>query len=64
MTDFALLNLVKCTAPLNPNGSGDDETWEMTEYGKETFAIFRLRQMSQAKKPRSEEPGKSISTKS
>ena len=42
MADFTLLKLVKCT------GSGDNETWGMTEFGKEVFAAYRLRQM---KKP-------------
>ena len=40
MIDLALLKLVK------HSGSGDNETWEMTEYGKETFAVHRLRQMN------------------
>jgi hypothetical protein len=42
MADFTLLKLVKCT------GSGDDEAWEMTEYGKEAYAAYRLRQMERA----------------
>ena len=42
MADFTLLKLVKCA------GSGDNETWGMTEFGKEVFAAYRLRQM---KKP-------------
>ena len=39
MADFTLLKLVKCS------GSGDNETWDLTEFGKESFAAFRLRQM-------------------
>jgi hypothetical protein len=39
MADFTLLKLVKCS------GSGDNETWGMTEFGKEAFAVYRLRQM-------------------
>jgi len=39
MADFTLLKLVKCS------GSGDNEAWEMTEYGKETYTTYRLRQM-------------------
>ena len=42
MTDFTLLKLVKCQE------AGAEEVWEMTEYGKEAFAAFRLRQMSHA----------------
>ena len=46
MADFTILKLVKCSE------AGDTETWEMTEYGRETFATLRLRQMArnQAKK--------------
>jgi hypothetical protein len=36
MADLALLKLVKCS------GGGEDEAWEMTEYGKETYAAYRL----------------------
>jgi len=42
MADFTLLKLVKCS------GSADNETWGMTEFGKEVFAAYRVRQM---KKP-------------
>jgi hypothetical protein len=44
MADFALLKLVKCS------GSGDDEAWEMTEYGKEVYTVYRLRQLEKALK--------------
>ena len=39
MADFTLLKLVRCT------GTGDNEAWELTEFGREAFAIHRLRQM-------------------
>ena len=39
MADFSLLKLVKYT------GSGDDGSWEMTEFGKEAYAAYRLRQL-------------------
>ena len=42
MTDLTLLKLVKC------NGAKNNETWEMTEYGKETYAAYRLRQMEKS----------------
>ena len=47
MADFTLLKLVKCT------GSGDNEAWEMTEYGKEAYTAYRLRHLekSLAKRP-------------
>ena len=40
MTDLTLLKLVKCLE------TGEGEAWEMTEYGKEAFSTFRLRQMN------------------
>jgi hypothetical protein len=42
MADLALLKLVKCS------GDGDDEAWEMTEYGKETYAAYRLHHLERA----------------
>ena len=39
MADLSLLNLVRCS------GAGDNEAWEMTEYGKETYAAYRMRQL-------------------
>jgi len=40
MTDLALLKMARYT------GNGENEVWELTEYGKETFSVFRLRQMN------------------
>ena len=42
MTDFIMLKLVKSS------DEGGSETWEMTEFGKETFAVIRLKQMARA----------------
>ena len=42
MADFTLLRLTECS------GSGDNETWGMSEFGKETFAVYRLRQMEKS----------------
>jgi hypothetical protein len=42
MADLALLKLVKCS------DDGEDEAWEMTEYGKETYAAYRLHHMERA----------------
>ncbi|AEF80566.1 DUF4062 domain-containing protein [Leadbettera azotonutricia] len=39
MADLALLKLVKCS------GSDEDEAWEITEYGKETYAAYRMHQL-------------------
>jgi len=52
MTDFALLKLVKHNETPDPNPhpragkSEHSETWEMTGQGSETFAAYRLRQMT------------------
>jgi hypothetical protein len=39
MADLSLLKLVKAT------GSGDDEAWEITPFGRETYAVYRMRQL-------------------
>jgi hypothetical protein len=49
MTDFSVLKLVKCT---NPEGTTDDEIWEITEYGHELYAAYRLRQLEKNLKPK------------
>jgi len=46
MTDLALLKLVRHSE------TGDGEAWEMTEYGKETFSVFRLKQMTRPHQPK------------
>jgi hypothetical protein len=46
MADFFLLKLVKNPDAGGRNGaSGDDEVWEITGYGKELYAAYRLRQL-------------------
>jgi len=43
MADFSMLKLVRCT-----NGeevSAGEEVWEITEYGKELYAAYRMRQL-------------------
>ncbi|MDR2433813.1 MAG: DUF4062 domain-containing protein [Treponema sp.] len=47
MADFELLRLVKCA-----NGGNDagDEIWEITEYGKELYSAYRMRQLEKALK--------------
>ncbi|MCL2139051.1 MAG: DUF4062 domain-containing protein [Treponema sp.] len=43
MTDFAVLNLVRC---VNCNdGKADDEIWEITEYGRNLYSVYRIRQL-------------------
>jgi hypothetical protein len=42
MADFALLKLVK------HSGDGDNEVWEITEYGREVYSAYRLRQLERA----------------
>jgi len=57
MMDFALLNLVKCTAKIAPNAPPvDDEDWELTEYGKETYATYRLHHMEKSLEKQPENP--------
>jgi hypothetical protein len=49
MADLALLKLVKCAGGDTANGGGgDNEIWEITEYGKELYAVYRLRQLERA----------------
>jgi hypothetical protein len=45
MADFSLLKLVKC---VNTNENTEDEIWEVTEYGKELYAAYRMRQLEKA----------------
>jgi hypothetical protein len=44
MADFALLKLIRCTGGGGAEGS-DSEIWEITEYGKELYAVYRMRQL-------------------
>jgi hypothetical protein len=46
MADFSLLRLVKYSGA--ESGGGDNETWEITEYGKELYALYRIRQLERA----------------
>jgi hypothetical protein len=48
MADFSLLARVRPTEARNGAAHGDDEAWEITHYGMEIFAAYRLRQMSRA----------------
>jgi hypothetical protein len=43
MADFVLLKLAKCSRP-----GEDEEFWEITEYGKELYAAYRMRQLERA----------------
>jgi hypothetical protein len=43
MADFSLLKLVKCIN--KDDSSGEDEIWEITEYGKEIYSAYRMRQL-------------------
>ncbi|MDR1973002.1 MAG: DUF4062 domain-containing protein [Treponema sp.] len=44
MADFALLKLTRCAGG-DPALGSDSELWEITEYGKELYAVYRLRQL-------------------
>jgi hypothetical protein len=50
MADFSMLKLVRC---INDEGTSDEEVWEITEYGKELYSAYRMRQLEKAvvKKP-------------
>jgi hypothetical protein len=43
MADFNMLKLVKCSN--RDEGSGEDEIWEITEYGQELYSAYRMRQL-------------------
>jgi hypothetical protein len=52
MADLALLKLVKGT------GAGDDEAWEITEFGTEAYAAYRLRRLNRSlERPKPESGG-------
>jgi hypothetical protein len=44
MADFSLLKLVRCAGG-DPDAGSDSEIWEITEYGKELYAVYRMRQL-------------------
>ena len=54
MADFTALKLTRCLGMPSSDGSGDYEVWELTEYGKETFAALRLRQMTSKEHPQAQ----------
>ena len=43
MADFSMLKLVKCIN--KDDSSGEDEIWEVTEYGKELYSTYRMKQL-------------------
>jgi hypothetical protein len=53
LTDFTLLKLFRCEEGAK---DGEDERWEITEYGKELYSVYRIRQLERAfdKKPGTE----------
>jgi hypothetical protein len=44
MADFTLLKIVRCAGG-DPATGSDNELWEITEYGKELYGVYRLRQL-------------------
>jgi hypothetical protein len=44
MADLVLLKLVRCAGGSAAEGT-DSEVWEITEYGKELYAVYRMRQL-------------------
>ena len=53
MADFVLLKLVKC---INEDEGTGDEIWEITEYGKELYSAYRMRQLEKSFVKKSETP--------
>ena len=49
MADFSLFRLVKC---VNSEAPAGDEIWEITEYGKELYSAYRMRQLEKVLKTR------------
>ena len=49
MADFSMLKIIKCVNENDTETSADvkliDEIWEITEYGKELFSAYRMRQL-------------------
>ncbi|MDR3020604.1 MAG: DUF4062 domain-containing protein [Treponema sp.] len=50
MADFSMLKLVRCiNEDDNSDASaGEDEIWEVTEFGKELYSAYRMRQLEKA----------------
>jgi len=46
MADFSMLRLVRCIS--DEEGTADKEIWEITEYGKELYSAYRMRQLEKA----------------
>jgi len=46
MADFEMLKLVKCLNEDSENAA--DEIWEITEYGKELYSVYRMRQLEKS----------------
>jgi hypothetical protein len=58
MSDFSMLKLVRCinkhdvSHPANAGSVSEDGVWEITEYGKELYSAYRMRQLERPfKKP-------------
>jgi len=50
MADLSLLKLVRCVGKKEGAGesTGDDEIWETTEYGRELYSAYRMRQLNKS----------------
>jgi len=53
MADFSMLKLVRCINKNEEEGAAGEEVWEITEYGKELYSAYRMRQLGKVlvKKP-------------
>jgi len=54
MADFSLLKLVRCTD--GEERKPDNEVWEITEYGRELYSVYRMRQLEKVLVRKSENP--------
>ena len=46
MADFSVLNLVRCVN--DGEVKAGDEIWEISDYGKELYSVYRIRQLEKA----------------
>jgi hypothetical protein len=46
MADFSVLGLVRCIN--SGNIKANDEVWEITDFGKELYSVYRMRQLEKA----------------
>jgi len=48
MADLSLLKLFRCKNKNANESSSDNDIWEITEYGRELYSAYRMRQLNKA----------------